>query len=161
MAQASAHKRRRAPDPKQAIAIALSDAARGARASHNWRHAMSTRARTIIRRLFVAAGLALPFLAGSAFSQEPLRSVRELNATSPRPPKLTRLLAKVRRNRGLVDEGVKARKLTAAEGSRFLRDLTAIEKRARALARRKWSLTDETAKSLDSELDEIGRRIRT
>jgi hypothetical protein len=54
MSRAIAAKRKRAPDPKQAIAIALSDigSAKRVRAAHNWRHAMSTRTRTIFRRLF-------------------------------------------------------------------------------------------------------------
>ena len=54
MSRAIAAKYRRAPDPKQAIAIALSDigGAKRVRSAHNWRHAMSTRTRTIFRRLF-------------------------------------------------------------------------------------------------------------
>lgn len=47
-------KGRKAPHPKQAVAIALSDigTAKRVKAAHNWRHAMSTRTRTIFRRLF-------------------------------------------------------------------------------------------------------------
>jgi hypothetical protein len=52
MSHAAATRKR--PKPLKAIAIALSEvgAAKRTRVSHNWRHAMSTRTRTIFRRLF-------------------------------------------------------------------------------------------------------------
>jgi len=51
---AAARKHKKTPDPLRAIAIALSEngAAKRSRVSHNWRHAMSTRTRTVFRRLF-------------------------------------------------------------------------------------------------------------
>jgi hypothetical protein len=50
----AARKHRKAPHPMRAIAIALSEvgAAKRSRVSHNWRHAMSTRTRTVFLRLF-------------------------------------------------------------------------------------------------------------
>ena len=122
---------------------------------------MSMRTRVMFRRLFVATVMALPLAAASAFAQEPLRAVRELNAVKPRQPKLTRLLEKLKKNRSLVDAEVKTKKLTAEEGVALRQDLASIEKKARAMVRKRHDLLDDREKSLDSELAQIGRRIRS
>lgn len=122
---------------------------------------MSMRTRVMFRRLFVATVMALPLAAASAFAQEPLRAVRELNAVKPRQPKLSRLLEKLKKNRSMVDAQVKTKKLTAQEGVALRQDLASIEKKARAMVRKRRDLLDDREKSLDSELDVIGRRIRS
>jgi septal ring factor EnvC (AmiA/AmiB activator) len=164
MAQAiAARKRRKEPNPIQGIEIAVGAAGVPKRSlpSKNWRHAMSLRNRTFFRRLFVASALALPFVAASANAAEALRPVRELNATKPRQPKLSRLLEKLKKKRSSVDTDVKTRKLTAQEGDALRQDLAAIEKKARAMVKKRRDLRDESAKSLDSKLDEIGQKVRT
>ena len=122
---------------------------------------MSLRTRVMFRRLFVAWALSLPFVAASVYAAEALRPVREMDATKPRQPKLVRLLEKLHKKRSLVDTEVKKRKLTAEEGNALRQDLAAIEKKARAMAKKRRDLRDESAKSLDSMLDEIGQKIHT
>jgi hypothetical protein len=159
----AARKRSKAPSPIQGIEIVLLDAqtARRSPPSKNWRHAMSLRTRVMFRRLFVASAMALPFLAAAANAELALRPVRELNATKPRQPKLSRVLEKVKKKRSLVDAEVKKRRLTAEEAVALRLDLAAIEKKARALVKKRRDLRDESAKSLDSQLDEIGQKSRT
>lgn len=160
---AAARKIRKTQVPKRTIAIALSGSGpgNGPRPSRGWRHAMSTRTRTSIRRLLAAAALALPLAGRPARALEGLRPVRELDATHPNAPRLSRLLTRLRRNRSTIDAEVKARRLTEAEGRRLRRDLAAVERKARALARKTRHLSEESAKALDGEIDEIGRRIRS
>ena len=122
---------------------------------------MSLRTRTLFRRLFVASVLAVPLTASSANSAVALRPVRELNAVKPRQPKLARLLEKLRKQRSLVDKKVRTRRLTVQEGDALRQDLAAIEKRARALVKKRRDLREESAKSLDSRVEEIGQKIRT
>jgi hypothetical protein len=159
----AARKRRKAPNPIQGIEIALADRAGTKRSlpSQNWRHAMSLRSRILFRRLFVATVLTLPLLAASASATEALRPLRELNGLAPKQPKLSRLLQKVKKNKSLVDADVKTKRLTAQEGRALHQELAAIEKNARALAKKNRDLLDKSAKSLDSELEVIGQKIRT
>ena len=122
---------------------------------------MSLRTRVMFRRLFATTMLALPLMAASVNAVEPLRAVRELNAVKPRQPKLSRLLEKLQKKRSLVEAEVKTRKLTAEEGVALRQDLAALEKKARALVKKRRDLREESAKSLDSKLEEIGQKIRT
>jgi hypothetical protein len=164
MAHGSAvRKRRKAPNPIQGIEIALAHRGGAKRTlpSLNWRHAMSLRTRMLFRRLFVAAALTLPLLAASASAAEGLRAVRELNGLPPRQPKLSRLLQKVKKSKSLIDADVKTKKLTAQEGRELHQELAAIEKNARAQAKKDRDIREKSARELDSELDAIGQKIRT
>jgi len=80
---------------------------------------------------------------------------------APSRPRLSRLLEKVEKNRKLVDAEMKAKKLSAQEARALRKDLAALEKKARALAKKGRDLLDESEKSLNSELDALGRRIRS
>ena len=122
---------------------------------------MSNRTRTLFRRLFVSAAVAMPLLAASAYALDPVPPVAQGKSEAPSRPRLSRLLEKVEKSRKLVDAEMKAKKLSAEEARALRKDLAALEKKARALAKKGRDLLEESEKSLNSELDALGRRIRS
>lgn len=120
---------------------------------------MSAGTRALPRRFLVAAALVLPLLAGAARASGRLRAVRELRIKTPEQRGLSRLLERVRKSRGLIDAEVRARTLTAEEGARLRVELAALEKKARALAKKSRRRLERGVRSLDMELDEIAHRF--
>jgi len=161
--EAAGHKRSRSPQPKKTVAIRLSahGPAKGAAPALNWRHAMNHRTKVLFRRFFVAAVVAAPLLATRARADEPLRPVREVRIQTAAQRDLSRLLARVQKNKTLVDAGAKARRLSGEEATQLRKDLASVERRARALTRKSRVRMERGLRSLDMELDEIGQKIRT
>ncbi len=115
----------------------------------------------ILRRLFVAAALLLALPAGPALAAPPLREYRGAKIKSSRRPKLSRLLSKIERNISLVDNQVMRKKLTAEKARKFFRDLAAVRDKTLAMAKKGRDLPDDGMRSLNWEVEEIGRRIRS
>ena len=115
----------------------------------------------IARRLLAAAALLLPLLPAPALAAPPMREYRCAKIKRSNRPKLSRVLSKIERSMSLVDNQVMRKKLTAEEARKLFKDLAAIRDKTFAMAKKGRDLPDDGMRSLNWEVEEIGRRIRS
>lgn len=113
----------------------------------------------------------IPFILGVmlrpalAPAQEP-PAVTPMTVTAPetearRPqPRLHAFLDELGRDRGLVNAEAKAKRLDKRDARQARRELDALERKAREAARKTKDLTADAERSLQTELNGIGERIR-
>lgn len=117
--------------------------------------ARTTRVWTAFRNLFAATLLAAPASAAPAIPAGRYREVREVRIKAPRRPKLSRVLEKIEKGRKQVDDDVKARKISAAEGRKLRQDLALISDKTFTLALTGRDLPEAKVETLDWELDQV------
>jgi hypothetical protein len=117
----------------------------------------TTRILSTFQSLFAATLLAAPLMAESAIPAERYRAIREVRIKAPSRPKLSRVLDRIVKSRKQVDEDVQTRKVSAEEGRKLRKNLSAIADKTFALALKGRDLPEARVETLVWELDQVRR----